>query len=60
MLISRKSKTVFASGTKTKNYSMNFPKEIYDKFGANYIMDIYEDKIVMYPKQNLGKIKIEE
>ena len=53
MLISRISKTVFAN--KNGGITFNFPKEAYDRFGKNYIFDIHDDKIVMYPIQDLGK-----
>lgn len=55
MLLSRKSKTVFEN--KIGAYNFNFPKEAVKRFGKNYIFDLYEDKIVMYPVENLGKVE---
>lgn len=53
MLISRINKTVFPN--KNGGISLNFPKVAYDRFGKDYIFDLHEDKIVMYPIKDLGK-----
>ena len=53
MLITRISKTVFSKNG--GGLSMNFPKIAYDKFGKDYIFDLHDDKIVMYPVKDLGK-----
>lgn len=53
MLISRLTKTVFVN--KNGGISLNFPKIAYERLGKNYIFDLHDDKIVMYPIENLGK-----
>lgn len=53
-LIRRLEKKVFYNRS-NGGIHMNFPKEAYDKFGSDYILDIYDDKIVMYPAKELGK-----
>lgn len=55
MLLKRISKTIFKN--KNGGYNLNFPKEAAVKFGCNYIFDLHDDKVVMYPLKNLGKIK---
>lgn len=54
MLINRISKTVYPY-EKNSTFHMNFPKEAYEKLGGNYIMEIHDDKIVMYPVRDLPK-----
>ena len=54
-LVRRLDKKVFYNQS-NGGIHMNFPKEAYDKFGSNYIMDIYDNKIVMYPANQLGKM----
>lgn len=58
MLQKRISKRVFESRTNGA-FNMNFPKDAVRRFGLDYIFDIYDDKIVLYPVENLGKIKEE-
>ena len=48
MLIKRISKTVYPY-EKNSTFHMNFPKEAYEKLGGNYLMEIHDDKIIMYP-----------
>ena len=53
MLISRMSKSVFPN--KNGGISLNFPKSAYELLGKDYIFDLYQDKIIMYPAKDLGK-----
>ena len=54
MLIKRISKTVYPNMTNSSVH-MNFPMEAYELLGKNYVMELYTDKIVMYPDKELGK-----
>lgn len=58
MLISRKSKTVFSN--KNGGHLLNFPQEAFKLLGKDYIFDLYENRVVMYPASQLGKIKVED
>lgn len=53
MLIKRISKTVFAN--KNGGITLNFPKSAYELLGKDFIFDLHEDKVVMYPAKDLGK-----
>lgn len=54
-LLKRYSKTVYDTNG---NRMLLMPKEVIDSFGKNLILDIYEDMIVMYPQNKLGKIEL--
>lgn len=47
MLIKTYSKTVFEN--KMGGLTMNFPRDVFNRFGKNYILEFHHDKIVMIP-----------